>query len=104
VRYIDDFIVCFEHRQDAEQFQGMLSQRLSKFRLELERTKTRLIAWGRFVARDAVQQGRKNPDTLYFLGFTHYCTRNRTGGFKVGRKAEKTGLSQKALVLKCSPT
>jgi len=32
VRYIDDFVVCFEHRQDAEQFQGMLSQRLSKFR------------------------------------------------------------------------
>ena len=92
VRYIDDFVVCFEHRQDAEQFQGMLSQRLSKFRLELEPTKTRLIAFGRFAARDAVQQGRKKPDTLYFLGFTHYCTRNRNGGFKVGRKTEKTRL------------
>jgi hypothetical protein len=92
VRYIDDFIVCFEHRQDAEQFQGMLSQRLSKFRLELEPTKTRLIAFGRFAARDAVQQGRKKPDTLYFLGFTHYCTRNRNGGVKVGRNTEKTRL------------
>ncbi len=70
----------------------MLSQRLSKFRLELEPTKTRLIAFGRFAARDAVQQGRKKPDTLYFLGFTHYCTRNRNGGVKVGRNTEKTRL------------
>ncbi len=79
VRYIDDFVVCFEHRQDAEQSHRMLGQRLSKFQLELEPTKTRLIAFGRFAARDAAHQGRKKPDTLYFLGFTHYCTRNRNG-------------------------
>jgi len=92
VRYIDDFVVCFKHRQDAEQFQGMLSQRLSKFQLELEPTKTRHIAFGRFAVRDAVQQGRKKPDTLSFLGFTHYCARNRNGGLKVEGKTEKTRL------------
>jgi RNA-directed DNA polymerase len=31
-------------------------------------------------------------DTVYFLGFTHYCTRNRKGNFQVGRKTEKTRL------------
>ena len=94
VRYIDDFVVCVEHRQDAEPFHRMLSQRLSKFQLELEPTKTRLIAVGRVAARDAAHQGRKKPDTLYFLGFTHYCTRNRNGGFKVGRKTEKMRLQR----------
>jgi hypothetical protein len=36
-------------------------------------------------------QGRR-PETLYFLGFTHFCTRNRKGNFKVGRKTEKSRL------------
>ena len=54
----------------------MLSQRLSIFQLELEPTKTRLIAFGRFAARDAAHQGCKKPDTLYFLGFTQHCIRN----------------------------
>ena len=90
IRYIDDFVVCFQHRRDAERFQRVLSHRLSKFHLELEPTKTRLIAFGRFAARDAQKQGRNKPDTLYFLGFTNYCTRNQQGGFMVGRRTEKS--------------
>ncbi len=90
IRYIDDFVVCFQHQRDAERFQAVLSHRLHKFHLDLEPTKTRLIAFGRFAQRDAQAQGRKKPDTLYFLGFTHYCTRNRHGGFMVGRKTEKS--------------
>ncbi len=92
VRYIDDFVVGFAHREDAVRFHAVRSQRLGKFRLELEPDKTRLIAFGRFAARNAGRQGRKQPDTLYVLGFTHYCTRHRNGGFQVGRKTEKTRL------------
>ncbi len=94
VRYIDDFVVCFEHQRDAERFQAVLSQRLNKFGLELEPTKTRLIAFGPRAHRDAQQQGRQKPETLYFLGFTHYCTRNRNGAFAVGRKTEKSRLKR----------
>ena len=94
IRYIDDFLVCFPYRQDAERFQAVLRQRLQKFHLELEPTKTRLIAFGRFAQRDAELQGRRKPETLYFLGFTHYCTRNRRGGFMVGRKTEKSRLQR----------
>ena len=94
VRYIDDFVVCFELQQDAERFQAVLSQRLNKFGLELEPTKTRLIAFGPRAHRDAQQQGRHKPETLYFLGFTHYCTRNRSGAFRVGRKTEKSRLKR----------
>ncbi len=32
------------------------------------------------------------PETIYFLGFTLYCTRNRQGNFKVGFRTEKSRL------------
>jgi hypothetical protein len=34
----------------------------------------------------------KRPETIYFLGFTLYCTRNRKGNFRVGLRAEKSRL------------
>ena len=40
-------LVGFQHRDDAERFQRELSERLAKFRLELQPTKTRLIAFGK---------------------------------------------------------
>jgi group II intron reverse transcriptase/maturase len=91
VRYIDDFIVCFQHKRDAERFVKVLEKRLAKFSLTLEPKKTRLIEFGRFAVRNAKSRGEK-PDTLYFLGFTHYCTTDRKGRFKVGRKTEKSRL------------
>jgi group II intron reverse transcriptase/maturase len=89
IRYIDDFVVCFQYRSDATRFQEVLKKRLSKFSLELEPNKTRLVEFGRFASKHAKQKGRK-LETIYFLGFTHYCTRNRKGNFMVGRKTEKT--------------
>jgi retron-type reverse transcriptase len=38
IRYIDDFIVCFEHKRDAERFIEVLEKRLAKFSLTLEPT------------------------------------------------------------------
>ena len=89
VRYIDDFVVCFQLRSDAIQFQDALVKRLEKFSLELEPKKTRLVEFGRFALRMAKEQG-KRLETIYFLGFTHFCTRNRKGNFMVGRKIEKS--------------
>ena len=91
IRYIDDFVMCFQYREDAERVSAVLRQRLEKFALTLEPNKTKLIEFGRFAERDARVQG-KRPATLYFPGFTHYCTRNRKGNFKVGRKTEKSRL------------
>ncbi|MDH3899267.1 MAG: group II intron reverse transcriptase/maturase [Deltaproteobacteria bacterium] len=89
IRYMDDFVVCFQFRSDALRFQDVLVKRLGKFSLELEPSKTRLVEFGRFALRDAKARGKK-LETIYFLGFTHYCTRNRKGNFRVGRKIEKT--------------
>lgn len=89
IRFIDDFVVCFQYRRDAKRFQQALEKRLDKFGLKLEPSKTRLVEFGRFAQRDAKKWNRK-METIYFLGFTHYCTRNRKGNFMVGRKTEKT--------------
>ncbi len=94
VRYIDDFVVCFQYRADALRMQNALRKRLGKFGLELEPKKTKLVEFGRFAQRHASKRGRKRPETIYFLGFTLYCTRNRKGNFKVGLRTEKSRLQR----------
>ena len=92
VRYIDDFVICFQHQSDALQVQEALRHRLGKFGLTLEPTKTKLVEFGRFAQRDAGKRGRKRPETIYFLGMTLYCSRNLKGNFKVGMRTEKSRL------------
>ena len=90
VRYIDDFVMCFQYRADALRVQTVLRKRLEKFGLALEPSKTKLVEFGRFAQRYASKRGRKRPETIYFLGFTLYCTRNRNGNFKMGMRTEKS--------------
>jgi RNA-directed DNA polymerase len=92
VRYIDDFVLCFQYRADALRAQEALEKRLRKFSLSLEPKKTKLVEFGRFAHRHASKRGRKRPQTIYFLGFTLYCTRNRKGNFRIGMRTEKTRL------------
>ena len=92
VRYIDDFVLCFQYRSDADRVQDVLRKRLGKFGLALEPGKTKLVEFGRFAQRHASKRGRKRPETIYFLGFDLYCTRNRKGNFKVGFRTEKSRL------------
>jgi retron-type reverse transcriptase len=70
VRYIDDFVICFQYRSDAMRVQNALRNCLAKFGLELEPSKTKLVEFGRFAERHASKRGRNRPETLYFLGFT----------------------------------
>lgn len=92
MRYIDDFVICFQYREDALRMQNALRNRLGKFGLQLEPSKTKLVEFGRFAERHANKRGRKRPETIYFLGFTFYCARNRSGNFKVGIRTEKLRL------------
>ena len=86
VRYADDFVLGFEHRADAVRFRKDLQDRLKEYGLELAPDKTRLIEFGREAAANRRQRGERRPETFDFLGLTHYCTRTRKGGFKLGRK------------------
>jgi group II intron reverse transcriptase/maturase len=99
VRYIDDFVICFQYRSDAMRVQQVLSKRLAKFGLALEPNKTKLVEFGRFADRHAQKRGRKRPETLYFLGFTIYCTRNLKGNYQVGFRTEKSRLRRSIMKL-----
>jgi RNA-directed DNA polymerase len=89
VRYADDFVLGFEHRDDAERFWADLHRRLAEFGLELAEEKTRLIEFGRFAVRDRERRGDQKPETFEFLGFTHMCAKTRTGRFKLKRVTSK---------------
>ena len=86
IRYCDDFVVCFENQEEAERFYRELSERLEKFSLELEPSKTRLIEFGPKAEKHAKQNGNRGPETFDFLGFTHYCGKSCKGkGFRMKR-------------------
>ena len=85
VRWADDFIVGFEHEEDARRFLAELRGRFAKFGLELHPGKTRLIEFGRNAARNRAARGQGKPETFDFLGFTHICAKSRTGRFWLKR-------------------
>lgn len=99
-RYADDFLACFQYREDAERFLKELKERLKKFQLEVEQSKTQLIRFGRFAEEDAARRGGK-PGTFDFLGFTHYCGKTRYGAFKVKRMTSKKKFRAKLKAIKC---
>jgi RNA-directed DNA polymerase len=85
VRYLDDFIVGFQHRTDAEQFLIVLRERLGQFGLTLHPDKTRLLEFGRYAAQNRQERGQGKPETFQFLGLVHSCGRTRKGEFRVHR-------------------
>jgi group II intron reverse transcriptase/maturase len=85
VRFADDFIVGFEHEQDARRFLDELRERFAQFGLALHPDKTRLIEFGRRAARDRRSRGLGKPETFDFLGFTHIGVRSKKGHFWVKR-------------------
>ncbi len=87
-RFADDFLACFQYRDDAEAFLQQLPDRLNKFGLRLAKGKTRCIEFGRYAREDANKRGGK-PEEFTFLGFTHYCGKTRNGYFKVKRRTSR---------------
>ncbi len=99
-RFADDFVVGFEHREEAERFLAELRERFAKFGLELHPDKTRLIAFGRRAANDWRQRGGPKPGTFNFLGFTHACGKARKGWFTVLRQTMRQRMQAKLVALK----
>jgi hypothetical protein len=87
VRYADDFVMGFQHCDDAERCLQALRARLAKFGLELHPEKTRLIEFGRFAAERRAKRGEDKPETFNFLGFTHICGTTRKGTFTIHRRS-----------------
>jgi len=87
-RFADDYLACFQHQEEAERFLKEMKERLEKFHLEVEPSKTKLLEFGRFAEERAGRRGEK-PETFDFLGFTHYCGKTRQGSFKVKWRTSK---------------
>ena len=92
-RFADDFLACFQYKDDAEGFRRRLGDRLEGFGLRLAEEKTQCMEFGRFAREGASKRGDK-PKEFTFLGFTHYCGKTREGYFKVKRRTSRKKLGQ----------
>jgi len=95
VRFADDFVIGFEHREDAERMRQELGERLAKFGLQLHPDKTRLIEFGRYAAANRGERGEGKPETFDFLGFTHICGTTRKGWYNLRRQTTRKRLTAK---------
>lgn len=80
IRYADDFVCCFEKEDEAKWFYQEMMERLAKFGLEIEITKTRIFPFGK---------NSSSKESFDFLGFTIYGSQGRSGYFKVGYKTSE---------------
>ena len=95
VRYADDYVACFTTEDDARRFMDEMAERLAKFGLEVEPSKTCLLRFGNRAAQDCHKDGCKRPPTFNFLGFTHYVGKSRKGYFVLGRKSQRERIAKK---------
>ena len=95
VVYADDFVICFQYKDDAEAFYKLLGDRMEHFGLTLEKEKSRLIEFGRFAENNRKNRGERKPETFTFLGFTHYCFHSRSVKFRVKRKTSEKKFNKK---------
>ncbi len=93
INYADNFICCFQNKDEAQYFYKVqLPTRLKVVGPEHAENKTRLIEFGRFAIKNTK---RNKPDTFDFLGFTHYCNRSKNGKFRVKRKTSRKKFNKK---------
>jgi len=100
VRFADDFVAGFEHREEAEQFLAELRERFAQFGLALHPDKTRIVEFGRYAERNRRGRGGGKPETFNFLGFTHSCGKTRKGWFTVLRQTMRQRWQAKLRALK----
>ena len=95
-RYADDFVACFQYKDDAEKFYHLLGARMAKFGLELAPEKTRILEFGRFAASNRSGRGAGKPETFNYLGFTFYCSTNqKRTKFRVKVKSDRKKMTSK---------
>lgn len=100
VRFADDFVAGFQHREDAERFLAELRERFEHFGLQLHADKTRIVQFGRYAEQNRRNRGDGPPETFNFLGFTHSCGKTRKGHFTVLRQTMRQRWQAKLRALK----
>lgn len=84
VRYADDFVIGFEHEEDARRVMQTLPKRMGKYGLTIHPEKSHLSKF--------VPDGKGKAPTLDYLGFTHYWTKSQKGNNLIKRRTKKKGL------------
>ncbi len=100
VVYADDFIAGFQYQREAQAYYEALKKRVSKFGLELESSKSKIIKFGKFAEQNRKALGQGKPETFDFLGFTFYCSRTRQGKPCIKVKTSKKKFKQKVKAMK----
>jgi RNA-directed DNA polymerase len=77
-RFADDFVCCFDYRQEAQAFASAVQKRLAKFGLELALDKTQTLRFGR--------NGGGHNGRFDFLGFEFRWEKSRTRGHAIVKR------------------
>lgn len=100
VVYADDFIAGFQYQREAEAYYEALKNRMSKFGLKLESSKSKIIKFGKFAEQNRKALGQGKPETFDFLGLTFYCSKTRKGKSCIKVKTSKKKFKQKVKAMK----
>ena len=87
VRYADDFVICFELREDAEKGMRRVQERMTQYGLTLHPEKTRHLTF-----RPPRDGGGKGSATFDFLGFTLHWQRTLRGKWRLGCKTRSVSV------------
>lgn len=88
VRFADDLVIVFAREDDARRVMDVLPKRLGKYGLQPHPEKTRLVRFNRPPYRSKPKRDER-PETLDFLGFTHYWAKSRNGNWVIKRKTQR---------------
>ena len=94
VRFADDMVFVFQHKEEADRFYKVLPKRLEKFGLNLHEDKSSLMRSGSKAAEEADKRGERLP-TYKFLGFTCYWGKSRKGWWRLKYKSRSDRFAEK---------
>ncbi|MFQ9877397.1 MAG: reverse transcriptase domain-containing protein [Ruminococcus sp.] len=101
VNFADDFVAGFQYKSEAERYYKELKERMEKFGLELESSKSRLIEFGRFAEQNRrVKEENVNLKHLIFWGLPSIVSKTRKGGFVPKVQTSRKKLEQKVRAYK----
>lgn len=86
IRYADDFVICFEKKEEAERFMKEMEERFAAFNLTLAVDKTQLIEFSKRSEHNKIKGKCTERKTFDFLGFTFYMRMKNDGKYTVACK------------------
>lgn len=98
VRFADDFVMVFRHREDAQRVLEVLGQRLGRYGLQLHPDKTRLVDF-RAGQKPQHDDEERPPTGFDFLGFTHVWGKSRWGKWTVRQLTAKDRFARTVVAL-----